>query len=171
VPPASILPELDATIRGIDPNIGTMNPTTIEAHIDSSPAAYMHRSTAWLVAAFAGAAWLLGVIGLYGVLAYLVSQRTREIGVRLALGAERNAVAGMVMREAGRLAVAGIAVGLLLAVGLATLMRTLLFGTSPWDAPTLAAVSCVLVCSTLAASYVPARRAATVNPIEALRTE
>ncbi|MEO8483079.1 MAG: ABC transporter permease [Acidobacteriota bacterium] len=171
VPPASILPALDSIIRGIDPNIGTMSPTTIEDYIDASPSAYMHRSTAWLVAAFAGAAWALGVIGLYGVLAYLVSQRTREIGVRLALGAERHTVAGMVVREAGKLAVAGVGVGMLLAVGIATLMRALLFSTAPWDAPTLAVVAVVLVCSALAASYVPARRAAAVNPIDALRAE
>jgi predicted permease len=171
VPPASILPTLDATIRGIDPNIGTMNPTTIQAHIDASPSAYMHRSTAWLVAAFAGAAWVLGVIGLYGMLAYLVSQRTREIGVRLALGAERHTVAGMVVREAGKLALAGVGVGMVLAVGVATLMRTLLFSTAPWDALTLMVVAAVLACSALAASYVPARRAAAVNPIDALRAE
>jgi predicted permease len=171
VPPASILPALDAAIREIDSNIGTLSPTTIEAHIDSSPSAYMHRSTASLVAAFAGAAWVLGVIGLYGVLAYLVSQRTREIGVRLALGAERSAVAGMIVREAGKLAVAGVAFGLVVAVGIAMLMRALLFGTAPWDAPTLSAVAFVLVSSALAASYIPARRAAAVNPIEALRVE
>jgi ABC-type antimicrobial peptide transport system permease subunit len=89
----------------------------------------------------------------------------------MALGAERGAVSRMVFREAGLLAAAGIAIGLACAVGAAMLMRGLLFGTAPWDATTLAAVAAVLGACTLLASYIPARRAASVNPVEALRAE
>jgi macrolide transport system ATP-binding/permease protein len=100
-----------------------------------------------------------------------VSQRTREIGVRMALGAQRSSVHNLVMREAGRLALVGIAVGLVCSVGAATLMRGLLFGTAAWDAGTLASVAVVLGLSALLASYIPAHRAASVNPVDALRAE
>ena len=116
-------------------------------------------------------ALLMAVVGLYGVVAYSVSQRTREIGVRLALGATPGSVSGLVMREAGGLLVLGITIGLLGAVVAVSLMRGLLFGVSPWDAPTLVAVSIALGGSALVASFVPARRAASVNPAEALRAE
>ena len=116
-------------------------------------------------------ALLLGVVGLYGVISYSVSQRTREIGVRMALGAERSSVSQLILREAIRLAVAGIATGLLCAVGVASMMRTLLFGVQSWDAATLATVAVVLGLSALVASYLPARRAAGVDPMVALRYE
>jgi ABC-type antimicrobial peptide transport system permease subunit len=110
-------------------------------------------------------------VGLYGVIAYSVSQRTREIGVRMALGAQRSSVYQMVLGEAGRLIGMGIAAGLACAVGAAMLMRSLLFGVQAWDARTLIAVAVVLFGSAMLASYLPARRAASVNPTEALRAE
>jgi len=116
-------------------------------------------------------ALLLGVVGLYGVIAYSVSQRTREIGVRMALGAQRGAVYRMVMRQAGWLTLTGIAIGLVCAVGASMAMRKLLFGVQAWDIPTLATVAVLLGAAALAASFLPARRAARVNPIEALRAE
>ena len=139
--------------------------------INESPAAYLHRSSAWLVGGFAALALLLGVIGLYGVIAYSVGQRTREIGVRIALGAQRRSVYELVLGEAGWLMALGTATGLVGSVGAATLMRGLLFGVSSWDVPTLAGVAVVLASSALLASYLPARRAASVDPVEALRTE
>ncbi len=139
--------------------------------IDDSPSAYIQRSSAWLVGGFAGMALLLGVIGLYGVIAYSVGQRTREIGLRLAMGAERGAVYRLILGEAGRLIALGIAVGVGAAILAARLMRTLLFDTAPWDAPTLLAVAVLLGAAAMLASFIPARRAASVNPIEALRVE
>jgi macrolide transport system ATP-binding/permease protein len=167
----SVLPALAAAIHEIDPAISTFFPATMNELVARSPSAYMRRSSASLVGGFAAAAWLLGIIGLYGVVAYSVSQRTREIGVRMALGAGRRAVCGLILGEAGWLVAAGIAVGLAGSIGAATLMRGLLFGVRSWDVPTLAAVAGVLALSALLASYVPARRAASVNPIEALRAE
>lgn len=143
----------------------------MRARIHDSPAAYLQRSSAWLVGGFAGLALVLGLIGLYGVIAYSVSQRTREIGLRLALGAEPRTVYELILGEAGRLILAGLAVGVIASIALARLMRSLLFGTTPWDLPTLAGVATLLAIAALLASYFPARRAASVNPIEALRVE
>jgi len=167
----AILPTLVSTIHAIDPGVGTADPTTMELRTHDSPSEYLHRSSAWLVGGFAALALLLGVVGLYGVIAYSVSQRTREIGVRMALGAQRSSVHNLVMREAGRLTAVGIFVGLICAVGVATLLRKLLFGTAAWDVATLASVAIVLGTSALLASYIPAHRAASVNPVDALRAE
>ncbi|MGB6687102.1 MAG: FtsX-like permease family protein, partial [Terracidiphilus sp.] len=167
----TILPTLAAAVRQIDPNIATAQPTIMNEHIHDSPAAYLHRSSAWLVGGFAALALLLGVVGLYGVIAYSVSRRTREIGVRMALGAERGSVYSLILKEAAWLIAAGIAAGLACSVAAAVLMRKLLFGTQPWDVSTLAAVAAVLALCALMASFIPARRAASVNPVEALRAE
>jgi macrolide transport system ATP-binding/permease protein len=116
-------------------------------------------------------ALVLAVVGLYGVIAYSVSQRTREIGVRMALGAQRGSVYRMILLDAGWLIAAGVVVGLGCSVGAGMLIRTLLFGVRAGDVSTLAAVAIVLGVVALMASYVPARRAASVNPVEALRAE
>ena len=168
---ASFLPELVRTIHSIDPGIGTAFESTMEQLIEDSTSAYLHRFAAWLVGGFAVLALVLGVVGLYGVIAYSVSQRTREIGVRMALGAQRGTVYRLVMSEASRLTVAGIGLGLICAVGAGMAMRALLFGTAAWDATTLATVAVVLGVCAMLASYIPARRAASVNPVEALRAE
>jgi macrolide transport system ATP-binding/permease protein len=168
---AALLPTLVAAVHEIDPGIGTTNEATMTDRISDSPTAYLHRSSAWLVGGFAALALLLGVIGLYGVIAYSVSQRTREIGVRMALGAQRGSVYGLIMKEAGWLAGVGIFAGLLCSIAAATLIRGLLFGVRPWDGATLGAVGFVLAISALLASYIPARRAASVDPMVALRYE
>ncbi len=167
----SILPAAVAAIHEVDPGIGTMDITTMSNRINDSPSAYMHRSSAWLVGGFAVLALLLGVIGLYGVISYSVSCRTREIGVRMALGAQRGSVYQLILREAAWLAGFGIAIGLLGAVGAAATIRGLLFGVQSWDISTLVGVTGVLAVSALFASYIPARRAASVEPTEALRYE
>jgi predicted permease len=116
-------------------------------------------------------AGLLATIGLYGVMSYMVERRRNEIGIRLALGADRNAVIGMVMREAGALVAAGIVVGGLAAVGASTLAKTLLFGLKPGDPLSLAMAAVALALVAGAASYVPAWRASRLEPTQALREE
>ena len=169
--PQSVLTTFDSVIHRIDPGLGTIGEATMEQRIHDSSTAYLHRSSAWIVGGFAALALLLSVVGLYGVIAYSVSQRTREIGVRMALGAQRSSVYRLILKEAGWLAGFGIALGLLCSVATATLMRTLLFGTAATDVPTLIAVAVVLAVSVLAASYIPARRATKVDPMVALRYE
>jgi ABC-type antimicrobial peptide transport system permease subunit len=124
-----------------------------------------------LLEIFAGSALLLCVAGLYGLLAYVVSQRTREMGVRFALGAARGDVMWLVMRQAGILVVSGIVIGLALAWSSDKLVRTYIFGVSPHDGWTLAAVAITLIVAGAAAAYLPALRAAGVDPVEALRAE
>ncbi len=169
--PESVLTELVATIHQIDPGLGTVGETSMEQRIYNSGAAYVHRSSAFLMGGFAAVALLLGVIGLYGVIAYSVSQRTREIGVRMALGAERGSVYRLVLGEAGRLAAIGIVIGLLCSVAASALMRNLLFGTAAADPLTLIGVAVTLAAAASAASYIPAHRATRVDPMVALRCE
>ena len=122
--------------------------------------------------AMAGAMALgLGLIGIYGVISYVISQRAREIGLRLALGAEPAALKRMFVRYGLVLTGLGIIIGLGAAVGLTHLMSSLLFGTGPLDPVTYAAVLIILTTAAALASYVPARRAATVNPVTTLATE
>jgi predicted permease len=167
----SLLPTIASVVHRLDPSLATTDPTTMAQVVDDSPSAYLHRVSAWLAVAFGGLAFLLSVVGLYGVVSYSVSQRTREIGVRMALGAARGSVYNMVLREAALLTATGIAVGLICSLAGAALMRNLLFGTQVWDIPTLAGVAVLLAVFALFASYVPARRAASINPIDALRAE
>jgi hypothetical protein len=119
----------------------------------------------------AGVALLLGSIGIYGVISYTVGQRTRELGLRIAMGAEPGVVTGMVMRQGLVLALVGAAVGLGGALGTTRLMEAVLFGVDPVDPLTFALVAMVLVGVALASTYVPARKAATVDPMVALRTD
>jgi predicted permease len=167
----ALLPVMVKTVQTLDPELGVFGEITMTDQIESTQTALIHRFATWLVGGFAVMALVLGVVGLYGVVAYSVSQRTREIGVRMALGAQRGTVYAMVMRQAGWLTAVGLGAGLACSVGASLLMRKLLFGVEAWDVPTLGLVALVLGSASLAASFLPARRAATVNPTEALRAE
>ena len=169
--PESVIPSLLAAVHRAAPDFSTLEEDTMTRRIADSSSAYLHRSSTTLVGGFAGLALLLSAVGLYGAIAYSVSQRTREIGVRMALGAQRGSVYQLIMAEAGWVTGIGILVGLVAAVGVAALMRKLLFGVQAWDPSTLAAVAGILGLAALLASYLPARRAASVNPVEALRAE
>jgi ABC-type antimicrobial peptide transport system permease subunit len=124
-----------------------------------------------LIAAFAALALLLGSIGIYGVVAYSVGRRTHEIGIRMALGAHQQQILGMVLRKGLALIAAGVVTGLAAGLGLLRLIASQLWGISPTDPWTLAAVAAILVASGIAACSVPARRAARVDPTVALRYE
>jgi macrolide transport system ATP-binding/permease protein len=167
----SLLPAMVSAVHEVDSGIGTSNELTMNEKISSSPTAYLHRSSAWLVGCFAFMALLLGLVGLYGVIAYSVSRRTREIGVRMALGAQRSSVYRLIMTEAGWLTAIGITLGIICSLGATTLLRGLLFNVRSWDVSTLITVSVVLGVSALLACYIPARRAAEVDPMVALRYE
>jgi len=168
---ASVLPSLVASIHKINPGIVTSDAGTMPELIQESSAAYLHRASAWLASSFAALALVLSIVGLYGVIAYSVTQRTREIGVRMALGAGRGSVYQLILKEAGWLTLTGLVIGLSCSLAAGVFMRSLLFGIRSWDVSILAAVAVVLIISALLASYIPARRAASVNPVEALRAE
>lgn len=167
----ALLGPATAAIHSIDRGLAVYQPATMTERIHDSPSAALHRSSAWIVGGFAFLALLLSIVGLYGVTAYSVSRRKREIGVRMALGAQRSAVYQLILCEAGRLTIIGIAAGLLCALAATTLLRSLLFRVQTWDIATLSMVAVVLGASALLASFLPARRAACVNPTEALHAE
>jgi ABC-type antimicrobial peptide transport system permease subunit len=141
----------------------------MDAQIDDSLS--NERMVTLLAISFGVLATLLAGVGLYGVLAYSTAQRTREIGIRIALGSSRVAVVRMVLGDLFRLAGAGVLVAIPVAYGMGSLIRSQLFGVTPADPVSLAAAVVLVAVVALVAALVPARRAAQVNPIEALRTE
>ena len=167
----AVLPSMVRAVHSLDPGLIVNGDETMTDRINDSESAYLHRSAAWVAGGFAVLALILGTVGLYGVTSYSVGRRTREIGVRMALGAQRYSVYQLILTEAGLLASLGVSGGLLISLGVTSLLRRMLFGVSPWDLETMFSVVGVLVASSFVASYVPARRAASVNPSEALRAE
>jgi predicted permease len=167
--PSEVIPELRAALKEASPDLAGSNFTTMDQIVEDS---YGNQTlAARLLEIFAGSALLLCVVGLYGLLAYIVSQRTRELGVRFALGARREDVVLMVVRQAGSLVVVGVTIGLALAWLSGRLVESYLYGVSAHDGWTLSAVALALIVSGSAAAYLPARRAASVDPVEALRAE
>jgi ABC-type antimicrobial peptide transport system permease subunit len=124
-----------------------------------------------LLGAFSGLALVLTVVGLYGVMMYAVTRRTREIGVRMALGAQRAAVLSMVLRDAARLLIAGVGIGVTATLLASTVLRSMLYGTGSRNPVVLTLVCLVVGVAGLTAAYIPALRAASIEPMEALRTE
>ena len=160
---------LRRVVRQVDPAIPVFDMKSMEAVADES--LFVDRMVALLSAGFGALATLLAAIGLYGVMSYAVARRTREIGLRMALGADAGSVVWMVMREVVMMAVIGLAVGLPLAVASGRLISSLLFGVSPADPVTLAAATGFLLTVALLAGYVPAGQATRVDPMRALRWE
>ncbi len=158
-----------AAVKGIDPNLALAEVRSLQNIMDA--AAAPRALTMTLVVLAALTALLLGVIGIYGAMSYIVSQRSSEIGVRLALGAEPANVARMIVGEGALIALAGITVGLTAAVGGGRLIQALLFGVSPRDPGVFAGTAALLLTVVLLACWLPARRAARLNPLEALRAE
>jgi putative ABC transport system permease protein len=156
-------------VRQLDPELVVANVKTMDEVVSNSVA--QRRLTMLLLTVFAATALLLAAVGIYGVIAYSVTQRTQEIGIRMALGAQRTDVLRMVVRQALLLAVAGIVIGGAGALLLTRLMEGLLFQVKPGDPVTFAVVSGVLAAVALLASYIPGRRATRVDPVIALRAE
>lgn len=167
----TIFASVVAAVRDVQPGLLVSEQTTMSERMRRLPSTSLNQSSAWLVGGFASIAFVLAVVGLYGVIAYTVSQRAREIGVRMALGAQRRSVYWLVMGDAGRLVSLGAALGVVGALALGTLMQHLLFAVESWDPTILAAASTALITSALLASYLPARRAVFVNPVDVLRAE
>jgi predicted permease len=165
----NFLEEVRSAVWSVNPNLPLANVRTMQEILSNSMARTAFTLTMLGIAAVV--ALVLGAVGIYGVISYSVSQRTREIGVRMALGAARRDVNRLVLRESVPLIVAGLAFGLIAAFGLTRLMSSLLFGVSPVDPITFASVSAALAAVALVASYLPARRASAMDPTEALRWE
>jgi ABC-type antimicrobial peptide transport system permease subunit len=165
----AFLKEVREAVWSVDPNLPLAEVHTLDYFYGKSLA---RTSFTLVMLAVAGAmALLLGTVGIYGVIAYSVSQRTREIGIRMALGAQQQILTGMFVRHGLLLTGVGVACGLCAAAILMRLMSSLLFGVSAVDPLTYCAVSIGLVTTAFLASYLPSRRAAAVDPVEALRAE
>jgi putative ABC transport system permease protein len=167
--PTATLATLRSVIRQMDPNLPVYGLRTLAEHVRQR--LDKERGASALLGAFGALALILAALGLYGVMAYAVAQRTREIGIRMALGAARRQVLRLVVGEGLRLAGTGIGIGLVLAVGLTQVIRKFLFGVTPTDIFTFVLVAVIMSVVAAAASLVPARRASRVDPMVSLRSE
>ena len=167
--PDSLVNSMRGAVRQMDPNLAVFQARSMEDLLASSVAQPRFRTM--LIVAFAAAALVLAVIGLYGVLAYSVAQRTQEIGVRVALGASAGDVLKLVIGQGMRLAILGAVIGIAASFFLARLIEKLLFGVKPWDALAFALTPLLLLAVTFIATYLPARRALRIDPLVALRSE
>jgi putative ABC transport system permease protein len=169
ISPLGLLPSVRRVVDTVDKNLALAQVRTLQDTLDRASAQMAF--TMVLLAIAAGVTLMLGMIGIYGVMSYVVSQRTGEIGVRLALGAEPGSVAGMIVRQGALVALGGVAVGLAAALAGSRLIESLLYGVSPRDPAVFSLTTLILLAVALFACWVPARRAASLSPLEALRTE
>jgi macrolide transport system ATP-binding/permease protein len=156
-------------LREVDPRLAVMQAMTMDQIIAESPSVFLRRYPSYLIGSLAALALILATVGLYGLVSYPIVQRTREIGIRMALGAQQQDVFRLILGHGLRLALVGLAVGTMAAIALTELMRSLLFGVGPADPATFAGVIFLLAVVTGAACYVPARRAVRTDPLVALR--
>jgi putative ABC transport system permease protein len=169
--PAAFVGAARAALKEMDPQIPLIQPQSLEEIANQSPSVFFRRYPSYLIGSFAALAMALAMIGLYGLISYMVQQRTREIGIRVALGAESGDIFRMVLGEGARSALLGIAGGVIAGLGLTRLMASVLYGVKPADWITFTVVAVLLLVVALVACSVPARRAMRVDPIVALRYE
>src|SRR6266480_254403 len=162
---------LRRTVRDLDPSIPILSLRTFAQHLDANLDLWLVRAGATLFSIFGGLALGLAVVGLYGVKAYSVARRTREIGIRMALGAQPGMVLRLIMREGSVMLLSGLALGLLLAAATGKILSGILFEVGAFDPPAFASAFTVLAAATLLATWLPAQRATRINPMVALRTE
>ena len=167
--PDALIGLLRTTLRSLDPDVPLSSITTMEQMADRSVAT--RRFNTLLLAIFSALALVLAIVGIYGVMSYSVTQRRQEVGIRMALGARAGQVIHLVLREAMALAAIGIAIGVLLSLGVTRLLGSLLFEVSATDVTTFIVTALILAAVAAIASYIPARRAAGVDPLVALRSE
>jgi predicted permease len=170
-PDASMVPAIQKALRQVDPKLPVLTARTMTTLRDASISEWSVRAAAWLFSAFALLALALATIGVYGLKAYEVSRRTREIGIRIALGATARDVVRLVLGEGAKTTLIGVAIGLLLAAATAKLVSGMLYRVNPFDPAVLVIAVTALGTAAMLACYVPARRATRVAPLEALRTE
>jgi ABC-type antimicrobial peptide transport system permease subunit len=156
-------------LREVDPRIGLSSTQTMDAALEAKAVAGTMISTLLMI--FAGMSLLIAAVGQYAVVAFNMRRRTRDFGVRIALGASARQIVGSVLREGIGLTAVGLVVGFGLSVAVATALSGVLFGVTPTDAPTYTGVFAMLACISLFASYLPARRASRIDPVRALRQE
>jgi putative ABC transport system permease protein len=169
--PAIALAEVRDALTKTNPQLFPVQPLTMEQIIQQSPSVFMRRYPSYLIGSFAVLALLLAMIGAYGIISYSVSQRTREIAIRMALGAQERDVMRLVMGQGAKLTLIGVVIGVAAALGLTQLMSSILYGVKATDPVTFAGVTVVLALVALVACYIPARRAMKVDPMVALRHE
>ena len=169
--PASLVSALRNECRTLEPGVALFGVGTIEQMINDAPAAFLRRFPAFLIGIFAAVALLLATVGIYGVVSYSVSQQTHDIGVRMALGARATDILKMILKQGLTLALLGLVIGVLAALALTRLLRSLLFEVQTSDPVILGLVAGLLVIVALLACYIPARRATKVDPMIALRYE
>jgi putative ABC transport system permease protein len=167
--PMALVPTLRGVVRALDPSMPLNDVRTLEQVVSSSIAGARFRTS--LLATFALVALLLSAIGVYGVMSYSVEQRSQEMGLRMALGASPRDVLRLITGHGMRLAIAGIAIGLVAAIGLTRVLESLLFGVSASDPLTFGAIGVLLAAVASLASYIPARRATRADPMVVLRAE
>jgi predicted permease len=167
----AMLATVARVVRGVDERLPVLRVETWREHLDGGLDVWLYRTGARVFSAFAGIALLLAVIGVYGVKSYVVARRTREFGIRIAIGAHPRAVLVQVLREGGRITALGIGIGLLLALGAGKLLQSFLYGVDAVEPVVLVTAPLILLASSLLASYLPALRATKVDPTVALRSE
>src|SRR5215472_6555316 len=169
--PVNVLGAVRSSLRAVDPQLVVIQPFTMDQIISQSPSVFLRRYPSYLIGSFAGLALILAIVGLYGLISYSVAQRTRELGIRIALGAQQTDVLRLVLSEGARLTFVGVVLGLAAALGLTQLMRGLLFGVSAADPVIYVSVAVVLAFVAVVACCIPARRAIRTDPAASLRYE